>query len=156
MPRFNASLDAETIKVWKNINIGIAVALAEGLIVPVIRDADRKNIGRIAREIRDLAGRARENRLLPDEVHGGTFTVSALGSYRSVDFFNPVIHQPEAAVLGTGRMTDTVVVAEGQPAVHATIGLSLTCDHRILDGAPAAEFMRVLLDYLEKPFNMLL
>lgn len=92
--------------------------------------------------------------MLPDEVGGGTFTVTTLGAYRSVDFFNPIINQPEAAILGVGRMRDTVVAVDGAPAVRATMGLSLTCDHRILDGAPAAEFMRVLMDYLADPFNV--
>ncbi|MBN2242681.1 MAG: 2-oxo acid dehydrogenase subunit E2 [Acidobacteria bacterium] len=155
MPRFNATLENGAIKVWRKVNIGVVVALPEGLVVPVIRQADRKTLGEIGREVRDLAARARMNRLLPDEAIGGTFTVSALGSYRSVDFFNPIINQPEAAVLGVGRMVDTVVAVRGEPAVRATMGLSLTCDHRMLDGAPAAEFLRALMDYLENPVHML-
>lgn len=154
MPRFNASLDGDVIKVWRSINIGVAVALPDGLIVPVIREADRKSISEIAQEVRDLAGRARQNKLLPDEVSSGTFTVTTLGSYRSVDFFSPIINQPEAAILGVGRMQDTVVAVDGAPAVRATMGLSLTCDHRMLDGAPAAEFLRTLLDYLADPFSI--
>jgi pyruvate dehydrogenase E2 component (dihydrolipoamide acetyltransferase) len=155
MPRLNATLEADVVKVWRNINIGLAVALDDGLIAPVVREADRKTMVEIGREIRDLSVRARQNKLLPDEVRGSTFTVSNLGSYRSVDFFNPIINQPEAAVLGTGRMRDAVVAAAGKPAVHAIMGLSLTCDHRIIDGAPAAEFLRILMDYLERPFSML-
>ena len=155
MPRFNATLDGDVIKIWRGINVGVAVALPDGLIVPVVREADRKSLSQIAREIRDLAGRARENKLLPDDVSGGTFTVSTLGPYRSVDFFSPIINQPEAAILGVGRMKDSVVAVDGQPAVHATMGLSLTCDHRMLDGAPAAEFLRVLMDYLEEPLSIL-
>ncbi|MBN1321512.1 MAG: 2-oxo acid dehydrogenase subunit E2 [Thermoleophilia bacterium] len=154
MPRFNASLDGDVIKVWRSINIGVAVALTDGLIVPVIREADRKSISDIAREVRDLAGRARENRLLPDEVSGGTFTVTTLGPYRSVDFFNPIINQPEAAILGVGRMQDTVAALDGAPKVRAAMGLSLTCDHRMLDGAPAAQFLRTLMDYLADPFSI--
>ena len=148
------SLDGDVIKVWAAVNIGVAVALADGLIVPVVRNADEKSLGTIAREVRDLAGRARENRLLPDEIAGGTFTVTTLGPYRSVDFFNPIINQPEAAILGVGRMQDSVVAFNGAPAVRATMGLSLTCDHRMLDGAPAAEFLRVLMDYLAQPFTI--
>jgi pyruvate dehydrogenase E2 component (dihydrolipoamide acetyltransferase) len=154
MSRFNSTLDGDVIKVWTNVNVGVAVALAGGLIVPVVRDADRKGPAEIGREIRDLAGRARENKLLPDEVGGGTFTVTTLGPYRSVDFFNPIINQPEAAILGVGRMRDAVVAIDGAPAVRATMGLSLTCDHRILDGAPAAEFLRILMDYLADPFSI--
>ncbi len=155
MPRFNATLDGDRIKVWKSVNIGVAVALDDGLIVPVIRDADRKSVSQIGCEVRDVAGRARENKLLPDEVSGGTFTVSTLGPYRSVDFFSPIINQPEAAILGVGRMRDSVVAVDGRPVVHATLGLSLTCDHRMLDGAPAAEFLRMLMDYLEDPLSLL-
>ncbi len=154
MPRFNASLDGEVIKVWADVNIGVAVALPDGLIVPVIRSADQRSVVEIAREVRDLAGRARENKLLPDEIAGGTFTVTTLGSYRSVDFFNPIINQPEAAILGLGRMQDTVVAVDGVPTVRATMGLALTCDHRVLDGAPAAEFLRTLMDYLADPFSI--
>jgi pyruvate dehydrogenase E2 component (dihydrolipoamide acetyltransferase) len=154
MPRFNATLEGDVIKVWGSINVGVAVALPDGLIVPVIREANRKPLSGIAREVRDLAGRARENKLLPDEVSGGTFTVTTLGPYRSVDFFTPIINQPEAAILGVGRMQDTVVAVDGQPVVHATMGLSLTCDHRLLDGAPAAEFLRILMDYLASPHGM--
>ena len=154
MPRFNASLDGDVIKIWRSINIGVAVALADGLIVPVIREADRKSISEITQEVRDLAGRARENKLLPDEVSGGTFTVTTLGPYRSVDFFNPIINQPEAAILGLGRMHDAVVALDGVPQVRAAMGLSLTCDHRMLDGAPAAQFLRTLMDYLADPFSI--
>lgn len=154
MPRFNSTLDGDVIKIWGSVNVGVAVALSDGLIVPVVRQADLKTVGEIGREVRDLAQRARENRLLPDEVSGGTFTVSTLGSYRSVDFFAPIINQPEAAILGVGRMQDSVVAVDGTPVVHATMGLSLACDHRILDGAPAAEFLAALADYLAEPLGL--
>ncbi len=154
MPRFNASLDGDVIKIWRDVNVGVAVALPDGLIVPVVRHADEKTLTVIAREVRDLARRARENKLLPDEVAGGTFTVTTLGPYRSVEFFDPIINQPEAAILGVGRMQDSVVAIDGAPTVRATMGLSLTCDHRMLDGAPAAEFLRVLMDYLEQPLTI--
>jgi pyruvate dehydrogenase E2 component (dihydrolipoamide acetyltransferase) len=155
MPKVNATLEDDVIKVWRNVNVGVAVALTEGLIVPVIREANRKGLAEIAREIKALAGRARENKLLPDDISGGTFTVSTLGPYRSVDFFSPIINQPEAAILGVGRMQDTVVAVKGVPTVHATMGLSLTCDHRMVDGAPAAEFLRILMDYLAEPLSIL-
>jgi pyruvate dehydrogenase E2 component (dihydrolipoamide acetyltransferase) len=154
LPRFNASLEGEVIKVWGDVNVGIAVALSDGLIVPVVRRADERSIVEIASRVRDLATRARENKLLPDEISGGTFTVTTLGPYRSVDFFNPIINQPEAAILGVGRMKDAVAVADGQPQVRATLGLSLTCDHRVVDGAPAAEFLRTLMDYLADPLTI--
>jgi pyruvate dehydrogenase E2 component (dihydrolipoamide acetyltransferase) len=155
MPKVNSTLDGNVIKVWRNINVGVAVALNEGLIVPVIREANRKRLSEIAREIKELAGKARENKLLPDDISGGTFTVSTLGPYRSVDFFSPIINQPESAILGVGRMADTVVAVDGQPVVHATMGLAVTCDHRVIDGAPAAEFLKILMDYLAEPFSIL-
>lgn len=155
MPKVNSTLEGNVIKVWRNINVGVAVALTEGLIVPVIREANRKRLSEIAREIKELAGRARENKLLPDDISGGTFTVSTLGPYRSVDFFSPIINQPESAILGVGRMQDTVVPVDGQPVVHATMGLAVTCDHRVIDGAPAAEFLKILMDYLAEPFSIL-
>lgn len=155
MPRINSTLEGGVIRVWRGINIGVAVALKEGLIVPVIREANTKRLSEIAREVKELAAKAREGRLLPDDISGGTFTVSTVGSYRSVDFFNPIINQPESAILGVGRMLDTVVVVDGLPVVRATVGLSLTCDHRVIDGAPAAEFLRMVEDLLAEPFNML-
>lgn len=155
VPRINATLDGETIKVWQDINVGVAVALPDGLIVPVVRQADRKGLGEIAHEVAGLARRARKNKLLPEEVTGGTFTVSSIGAYRSVDWFTPIINQPEAAILGVGRLVEDVVAVDGSPAVRPTMGLSLTFDHRVIDGAPAAEFLRVLLDYLERPVRML-
>jgi len=155
MPKVNATMDGDTIKVWLNINVGVAVALTDGLIVPVVREANRKGLVEIAREIKSLAGRARDNKLLPDDVSGGTFTVSTVGSYRSVDFFSPIINQPESAILGVGRMQDVVVAVDGRPAVRATMGLSLTCDHRVIDGAPAAEFLKILMDFLAEPLDIL-
>ena len=154
MPGVNATIEGDVVKVWGNINIGVAVALSEGLIVPVIKEANRKPLGEIAREIKDLAGRARENKLLPDETAGGTFTVSALGPYRSVDWFTPILNQPEAAILGTGRMIDEVVAIDGVPVVRAMIGLSLTFDHRIVYGADGAEFLGILLEYLGDPSRL--
>lgn len=154
-PRLNATLEGDSILLWTDINVGVAVALEEGLIVPVVKNADTKGIAQVSREIRSLARRARKNRLLPDEVSGGTFTVTSVGSYRSVDWFTPIINQPEAAILGVGRIIDDVVAVDGAPAVRSTMGLSLTFDHRIVDGAPAAEFLAVLLDYLAHPVRML-
>lgn len=156
MPRINSTLEGDVIKVWRGINIGVAVALENGLIVPVIRDANKKRVSEIAREVKELAGKARENKLLPDDISGGTFTVSTLGPFRSVDFFSPIINQPESAILGVGRMADSVVAVGGQPAVHATMGLAVTCDHRVIDGAPAAEFLKILMDFLAEPFNILI
>jgi pyruvate dehydrogenase E2 component (dihydrolipoamide acetyltransferase) len=153
-PRLNATLDGDTITVWQEVNVGVAVALPDGLIVPVVRDADAKGFGQISKEVKDLAARARRGRLLPDEAAGGTFTITNLGGYGSVDFFTPIINQPESAILGVGRVTDEVLAVAGVPTVRPTVGLSLSFDHRVVDGGPAAEFLAVLVGLLTNPMSM--
>jgi pyruvate dehydrogenase E2 component (dihydrolipoamide acetyltransferase) len=154
-PAVNATLVGDAISVWADINVGVAVAVPDGLIVPVIRNANRKGALEIARELRDLAGRGREGTLLPDDVSGGTFTISSLAGYGSVDWFTPIINQPEAAILGVGRVVDEVVAVNRSIVVRHTMGLSLTFDHRIVDGAPAAGFLKVLLAQLQDPAPLL-
>ena len=154
-PIVNSTLDNDVIKVWKSINVSVAVALPDGLVVPVIRDANTKTLTQLSREVRDLAERARRNRLLPDEMSGGTFTITNLGGFGSVDSFTPIINQPECAILGIGRMVDAVVAKDGVPTVRRTLGLSLTIDHRVIDGAPGAEFLAVLINILSNPVRML-
>jgi pyruvate dehydrogenase E2 component (dihydrolipoamide acetyltransferase) len=154
-PSINATLAGDVICVWEGIDIGVAVSLPEGLIVPVIKDANLKAVGEIAGELRDLARRAREGSLLPDETAGGTFTVTSLAGYDSVDWFTPIINQPEAAILGVGRIRDEVVAVNRSIVVRHTVGLSLSFDHRIVDGAPAAAFLQVLLERLQDPGGLL-
>jgi pyruvate dehydrogenase E2 component (dihydrolipoamide acetyltransferase) len=155
-PRLNATLDGDTITLWQQVNVGVAVALPDGLIVPVVRDADAKGFGQISKEVKDLAARARRGRLLPDEAAGGTFTITNLGGYGSVDFFTPIINQPESAILGVGRVTDEVLAVAGVPTVRPAVGLSLSFDHRVVDGGPAAEFLAVLVGLLTNPMSMVL
>ena len=147
-PRVNASLEGEVIKVFKQINVGVAVAVPDGLVVPVVREANRKSIFQISREVRDLSQRAREGRLTLDEMKGGTFTVTNLGPYGSVDHFTPIINPPESAILGVGRTVEMPVVVEGQIVIRPMMGLSLAFDHRVIDGAPAAEFLAELIRLL--------
>jgi pyruvate dehydrogenase E2 component (dihydrolipoamide acetyltransferase) len=154
-PIVNSTLDNDVIKVWKSINVSVAVAVPDGLVVPVIRDANTKTLTQLSREVRDLAERARRNRLTPDEMSGGTFTITNLGGFGSVDSFTPIINQPECAILGVGRMVDSVVAKDGVPVVRRTLGLSLTIDHRVIDGAPGAEFLAVLINILSNPVRML-
>jgi pyruvate dehydrogenase E2 component (dihydrolipoamide acetyltransferase) len=154
-PIVNSTLDNDVIKVWKSINVSVAVAVPDGLVVPVIRDANTKTLTQLSREVRDLAERARRNRLTPDEMSGGTFTITNLGGFGSVDSFTPIINQPECAILGVGRMVDAVVAKDGVPVVRRTLGLSLTIDHRVIDGAPGAEFLAVLINILSNPVRML-
>jgi len=150
-PIVNCILDGEEIKILKDINIGMAVALDDGLIVPVIRNANEKKLVDINNEITDVAKRARKNKLNPDEMGGATFTISNLGAYNSVDAFTPIINPPESAILGVCRTVEKPVVVNGEIVIRPLMGLSLSFDHRIIDGAPAAEFLAVLIDLIENP-----
>ena len=127
------------------INVGIAVALEEGLIVPVVHHADRKTLKEIAAETKDLGLRAREGKLRIEDVEGGTFTITNLGTY-GVDAFTPIINPGEAAILGLGRIVERPAVYRGEIARRSMMTLSLTFDHRIVDGAPAAAFLQTVIE----------
>ncbi len=150
-PYLNASLADDGIHLHSEINVGMGVAVDSGLIVPVIRDADQKSLLEIARASRDLAQRARQNQLTRDEVSGGTFTISNMGML-GVEAFTPIINWPECAILGVGQIVDRAVVRDGQVVVRPTMWLSLTFDHRIVDGAPAAAFLARIRQLLESPY----
>lgn len=150
-PRLNASLVGDEIRQHEEIHIGMAVALEEGLIVPVIRNANRKSLREIAQETKELAQRAREGQLSVDQVTGSTFSVTNLGGY-GIDGFTPIINPPETAILGVGRIVEKPAAYRGQIALRHVMILSLTFDHRIVDGAPAAEFLRTVAEMLELPF----
>jgi pyruvate dehydrogenase E2 component (dihydrolipoamide acetyltransferase) len=147
----NVTLDGEEIKVLKDINIGVAVALDDGLIVPVVRNADTKSIYDVNAEIKDLAKRGKKNKLDPDELSGGSFTITNVGMYNSVDSFTPIINQPETGIMGVCRTVERPVVVNGQIVIRPMMGLSFSFDHRVIDGAPAAEFLAVLIDLIENP-----
>jgi pyruvate dehydrogenase E2 component (dihydrolipoamide acetyltransferase) len=149
-PRLNAHVEGETIRLTPHIHIGVAVALEDGLIVPVVRHADRKPLREIARETSRLARQAREGGLTPEEVTGSTFTVTNLGMY-GVDVFTPIINPPEVAILGVGRLVERA--ARGPQGVEwrQMLTLSLTFDHRAVDGAPAAAFLQAVRKHLEEP-----
>ena len=151
-PIVNASLIDNEIKIWENINIGVATALEEGLIVPVVKDADKKSLAEISQTVRSLVQKAREGKLMPDEVTGGTFTITNLGArgggYR---FETVIINQPEAAILGTGGITDRVVVRDGQIVIRPIMPYYFTYDHRVFTGAVAAEFMASATQLMENP-----
>ncbi|OUM96668.1 MAG: dienelactone hydrolase [Thermobacillus sp. ZCTH02-B1] len=151
-PILNASLDEETQEiVYKRYyHIGIATDTENGLIVPVVRDADRKSVWMIAREIRDLAERGREGKLAPHELRGSTFTITNIGSAGGM-FFTPVINYPEVAILGTGRITEKPVVRDGQIVAAPVLALSLSFDHRMIDGATAQQFLNYIKQLLGDP-----
>jgi pyruvate dehydrogenase E2 component (dihydrolipoamide acetyltransferase) len=154
-PEVNVSFDGERLLFKRQINIGIAVALADGLIVPVIRDADHRSVLDIARESQRLADAARTNKLKPEDFSGGTFSVSNLGMY-GVDEFTAIINPPESAILAVGAIIPTPVVHEGQVIVRDQMKVTLSVDHRALDGAIAARFLQDLKRLLEQPLSMLL
>ena len=150
-PFINSRLEGDNILLLPNVNLGIAVALQEGLIVPVIQDANKKSIIEIAREIIDLSGRARENHLRQQDLSDGTFTISNLGMY-GIDRFSAIINQPETGILAVGRMQDRFVPnADRQPVLHPLMTLTLSADHRVVDGAVAAKFLSDVRDGLEHP-----
>jgi len=155
MPRVNVSFAGDKILQKKQVNIGIAVALEQGLIVPVLRDADRRGILDIARESRRLAEAARENKLRPEDLSGGTFTVSNLGMF-DVESFTAVINPPESAILAVGSIAQTPVVVDGQIVVRDRMKVTLSSDHRALDGVIAARFLQEVKRLLEEPFGLLL
>jgi 2-oxoglutarate dehydrogenase E2 component (dihydrolipoamide succinyltransferase) len=147
-PVVNASLDGANIIYHNEINIGIAVALEGGLLVPVIRQADEKNVAGLQRSIVDLAARARAKQLKPDEVSGGTFSITNFGSYGSL-FATPVINQPQIAILGVGAVEKAPVVIDDAIAIRSVAYLSLTFDHRLIDGALADQFCQKVKAVLE-------
>jgi pyruvate dehydrogenase E2 component (dihydrolipoamide acetyltransferase) len=133
----------------------MAVAVEDGLITPVIKDADRKTLGEIGAEARELAQKARNRRLKPEEYTGSTFSVSNLGML-DIDQFTAVINPPEAAILAVGTIAPQPVVHEGQVVVRRRLRLTMSCDHRVIDGATGAEFLKTLKQMLENPLAMLL
>jgi pyruvate dehydrogenase E2 component (dihydrolipoamide acetyltransferase) len=149
-PILNSTLLGEEIALHDAINIGVAVSLDQGLIVPVVREADKRSVLEIHRALRDLAERARGDQLTVDEVTGGTFTVTNLGMYR-VDAFTPIVNPPEVAILGVGQISEHLALANGRVTARSRMALSLTIDHRIVDGAPGAAFLQTLVELLEEP-----
>ncbi|MDE0016308.1 MAG: dihydrolipoamide acetyltransferase family protein [Candidatus Poribacteria bacterium] len=153
-PRLNATLTDEGIHLLREINIGVAVALEDGLVVPVVRDADKERLSEISTQVKDFAERARDNQLTPGELQGGTFTITNLGNF-GIDAFTPIINPPESAILGVGRILKKPVVHEDEIVVRSMLTLSLTFDHRVVDGAPAAQFLQTVSGYIQDPYLLL-
>jgi pyruvate dehydrogenase E2 component (dihydrolipoamide acetyltransferase) len=154
-PIMNAMLDGEQIKVFEDVNVGVAVATEKGLIVPVIREADKKSLNEIASALKELVEKAREGKLAKEDLTGGTFTITNLGMY-GVDVFIPIINPPETAILGVGKVTEKPVVVNGQIAIKPVMQLSLSFDHRVVDGAPAAQFLQKVKQNLESELEAML
>jgi pyruvate dehydrogenase E2 component (dihydrolipoamide acetyltransferase) len=152
-PRMNALQTEDRVELMAEVNIGVAVALAEGLITPVIRNADAKSLSELATEGRELAAKTRGGTARPEDVTGGTFTITNLGA-QEIDAFTPIINPPQVGILGVGRVVEKPIVAQGQVVVGSMMYLSLTFDHRVVDGAPAADFLQSVKRLLEDPWWM--
>lgn len=153
-PRANASWDGGRIMLNADVNVGLAVATDEALLVPVIHNADRKGVREIAADRWGLVERATTGRLRPEDVQGATFTLSNLGMY-GVDAFNAIVNPPQAAILAVGRISDRVVPVDGQVVIRPMMTLSLSSDHRVVDGARAAQFLDTLASLLEEPMLLI-
>jgi pyruvate dehydrogenase E2 component (dihydrolipoamide acetyltransferase) len=153
-PYVNARLEGNVIRHLDAVHIGLAVDTDRGLLVPHVSDADKKGLAEIARDVRAMAERARTGRSLPDELVGGTFTITNLGML-DVDGFTPIINYPEVAILGVGRIKPKPVVLDGEIVVRQMVWLSLTFDHRLVDGAPAARFLQFIKQLIEEPYLLL-
>lgn len=152
-PACNAWWQDDRIRYWSEVHVAMAVAVEDGLITPVIRHADRKSLREIGAEAKDLATRARDRKLKPEEYTGGTFSVSNLGMF-DIDEFTAIINPPEAGILAIGRIADRAVAHEGQLAIRKRLRVTMSCDHRVIDGATGAQFLRTLVRMLENPMGM--
>ena len=152
-PWVNAWWQDDHVRQWSEVHIGVAVAIDEGLITPVIRDADQKSLREIAAEVRELAGRAREKKLKPEEYTGATFSISNLGMF-GIDEFTAIINPPEAAILAVGRMEQKAVVIDGAVVARRRMRITMSCDHRVIDGATGAAFLKTLVGMLENPLAL--
>jgi pyruvate dehydrogenase E2 component (dihydrolipoamide acetyltransferase) len=153
-PQVNASFQEKTIRYYERADIGVAVAIEDGLITPVIRSADRKSLSQIAAEVRELAERARSRRLKPEEYTGATFSISNLGMF-GITEFTAVINPPEAAILAVGEMKPVPVVRAGQMVARQIMRVTMSCDHRVIDGATGAQFLQTFKRILENPLYLI-
>jgi pyruvate/2-oxoglutarate dehydrogenase complex dihydrolipoamide acyltransferase (E2) component len=153
-PLVNASVEGETIKVWRQVHVGVAMDLGRGLIVPKVRNAESKSIREISADIDRLVEAAKAGSLALDDLTLGTFTLTNLGAW-DIDDFTPIVNHPESAILGVGRIVEKPVARDGQVAIEPRLSLSLSFDHRIVDGAPGAAFLKTIKDFIEEPSLML-
>ncbi|GLF92337.1 dihydrolipoamide acetyltransferase component of pyruvate dehydrogenase complex [Bacillus safensis] len=154
-PHINMTFEQNELHFHDDVHIGLAVAVKDGLMVPVISHANQKGLKQLTKEAKEIGRNARDQKLLPDQLKGSTFTISNLGMY-AIDTFTPIINQPEVAILGVGRIQEKPVVIDGEIQVRPMMGVSLSFDHRVVDGAPAAAFLTDLKKVLEQPFELLM
>ncbi len=152
-PQVNASFQEKFIRYYKHADIGVAVAIEDGLITPVVRAADQKSLSQIAGEVRELAERARSKKLKPEEYTGATFSISNLGMF-GIDEFTAVINPPEGAIIAIGAMAPKPVVRDNQVVVKQMMRVTMSCDHRVIDGATGAKFLQTFKKILENPLYL--
>ena len=152
-PEVNASFQEKFVRYYEHADIGVAVAIEDGLITPVVRAADQKSLSQIAGEVRELAERARSKRLKPEEYTGATFSISNLGMF-GIDEFTAVINPPEGAILAVGAMTPKPVVRDNEIVVREMMRVTMSCDHRVIDGATGAKFLQTFKKILENPLYL--
>ncbi len=153
-PNVNSSWLGDTIRINKEVNIGVAVAVADGLLVPVIRNADSKSLSQINGEVREMAGRAKERKLQPQEMQGNTFTISNLGMF-GIEEFTAIINPPDACIMAVGSIIQKPIVKNGELTIGNMMKVTLSCDHRVVDGAMGAQFLKTFRSVLEDPIRML-
>jgi pyruvate dehydrogenase E2 component (dihydrolipoamide acetyltransferase) len=153
-PHVNGSWTDEGVTFNSHINIGLAVAVEEGLLVPVVHDVDQLGVTGIARRRQELMERSQRGKLKAGDLDGGTFTISNLGMY-DIDEFSAIVNPPQAAILAVGRISERVVPMNGQPVICPMMTLTLSCDHRAVDGARAAQFMKTLAQVIEAPLRLM-
>ena len=153
-PNVNVSWLGDKIRKYKYVNIGVAVAVEDGLLVPVVRNADQKTLSTISGEVKELAGRAKERKLQPKDWEGSTFSVSNLGMF-GIDEFTAIINPPDACILAVGAIKQTVKVEDGEVKPTNVMKVTLSCDHRAVDGATGAAFLQTVKELLENPMRML-
>jgi len=154
-PFVNSSYRDDKIRFYEDADVGVAVAIDEGLITPVVRGANKKGIAEISKEIKEMAGRARARKLQPEEYTGATFSISNLGMF-GIKEFTAIINPPEAAILAVGTAKPTAVIAGGEIVVRNVMSVTMSCDHRVIDGATGAKFLQTFKQMLENPILMLM
>ncbi len=152
-PQVNASFQEKVIRYYEHADVGVAVAIEEGLITPVVRSADQKSLSQIANEVRELAARARSRKLRPEEYTGATFSISNLGMF-GIDEFTALINPPEGGILAVGAVTPKPVVRENEIVIKQMMRVTMSCDHRVIDGATGAKFLQTFKKILENPLYL--
>jgi pyruvate dehydrogenase E2 component (dihydrolipoamide acetyltransferase) len=154
-PAMNGAFQGDKIIQFNDVDISVAVSIPDGLITPIVRSADTKGLASISKDVKSLVGKARSNTLSPEEYQGGSFTISNLGMFGAVDSFTAILNPPQSAILAVAGTQEELKLVNGDVKSVKVCKMTITCDHRVIDGALAAEFMNALKDYLETPAKLI-